>query len=765
MRILIVDDEEGARMALHDLLKRRGFEVETAPDGQAAQGRLAEQPFHVMITDLLMPGIDGLELGRRAMERYPHLFVILLTAYGSVEHAVQALKAGVYHYLMKPVNMTELLATLGKIGEVIDLRAQVKQFQEKLAPANSLGELVGQDPLMVGVYRLIETAAALECPVLITGETGTGKELVARAIHTLSPRKGGPFTACHCAAFSEGLIESELFGHTRGAFTGATQGRAGRIRAAHGGVLFLDELASMSPHAQSKLLRVLEEKKVEPVGSDQAIPVDIRVISATNEPMEKLIKAGRFRPDLYYRLNVLQIHLPPLRHRRGDIPLLVEHFLKKQRPEGPPRIAPPVMEVFLRYPWYGNVRELENTLEAALSCCQGEMLLPSHLPAQLVEELYPGLPFPQAAGQPHADAEGLAKAFEKFLLMDALKAAGGRMREAAAQLDLSVRTLQRKMKRFGLDRLSFHDAKRIEKVWAGTLKTLQAEQTRWDAVFHHAAEPILLVGEDQRIVAMNAAMEALTGLSAQRVSERPCYELLQCRDPRGEEACREGACRCLLAIARNEAAPSVDLTVRTVDRYDLPVSASISPIPALPGGRAVAAVIMRDISAKKAEEEALKAQAVTDGLTGLYNRRYFEESLQREVQRAERYARPLSLLFCDVDDFKAVNDRHGHPYGDTALRELARLLEKETRASDLVCRYGGEEYALLLPETGKAGALVAAEKLRRIAETGGAGPARLTLSFGVASYPEDAKTGPDLVQRADEALYRAKRAGKNRVSA
>ncbi|MBI5378615.1 MAG: sigma 54-interacting transcriptional regulator [Nitrospirae bacterium] len=770
MRILVVDDEEGARQALRDLLARRGFDVETVPDGEAALALLAERPFHVMITDLRMPGIDGLELVRRAQERHPALFSILLTAYGTVEHAVEALKAGLYHYLQKPVNMTELLATLAKIREVFDLRAEVERFQAKLSPRAALGEFIGQDPLMAAVYRQIERAAILDCPVLISGETGTGKELAARTIHALSPRKGEPFTECHCAAFSETLIESELFGHVRGAFTGAAQERAGRIRTAHKGTLFLDEIASMSINTQSKLLRVLQEKKVEPVGSDRAVPVDIRVISATNEPLEDLIKAGKFRPDLYYRINVLQIHLPPLRHRRGDLPLLVEHFLKEKQPERAIRISPSVMDLFLRYPWYGNVRELENTVEAALSNCDEETLLPKHLPPQIVETLFPGSPFPSGAGQPHAEAGALLTAFEKFLLLDALKGHGGRVRKAAQSLGMSVRTLERKMKQHGLDRLAFQDAKRVETAWASTLKTFQTERVRWDTLFQHVAEPICIVEiveKDLRIAAVNPALEALIGMSAQRAMGQPCYTLFQCSDKEGKEACREGACRCAVAIDRQEAIPSLYLTVKTAHRQDLPVWASISPLPDLSGKQTLASVIFRDVSEQKEEEQALRAQAITDSLTGLFNRRYFEESLQREVQRSNRYERPLSLVFCDIDDFKAVNDRYGHPYGDTVLQAIAGLLEKNTRSSDLVCRYGGEEFALLLPETGKAGALVAAEKLRKVVERAPIGDGEssvgLTLSFGVAAFPEDAKTEQELVQRADEALYRAKREGKNRV--
>jgi two-component system NtrC family response regulator len=767
VRILVVDDEQGARQALRDLLARRGHEAQTAPDGETALALLAEHPFHVLLTDLRMPGMDGLELIRRAQERHPGLFSVLVTAYGTVEHAVESLKSGAYHYLMKPVNMTELTATLRKIQEVIELRSEVERFQEQLSPKSALGEIIGQDPLMVSVYRSIERAALQDSPVLITGETGTGKELVARTIHALGSRKTGPFTECHCAAFSETLVESELFGHVKGAFTGATQERLGRIRTAQGGTLFLDELTSISPHVQSKLLRVLQEKKVEPVGSDRAFPVDIRVISAANEPLEDLIKAGKFRPDLYYRLNVIQIHLPPIRHHRGDIPLLVEHFLKKKQPGRTIRISPSVMEIFLRSPWYGNVRELENTVEAALSNCEEETLLQKDLPPRLVENLFPGIPFLPSAGPSHADAESVLSAFEKFLLMDALKGTGGKVRGAAQSLGMSVRTLERKMKQYGLDRLAFRDAKRVEEVWASTLKTFQAERVRWDTLFQHVAEPICIVDKDLRIAAVNPAMEALIGMSARHAMGRPCYTLFQCRDHEGKEACREGACRCAVAIARREAVPSLFLTVKTGNRQDLPVWASISPLPDLSGNQTLASIIFRDVSAQKEEEQALRAQAITDSLTGLFNRRYFEENLQREVQRSNRYERPLSLVFCDIDDFKTANDRFGHPYGDKVLQALARLLERNTRASDLVCRYGGEEFALLLPETGKAGALVAAEKLRRVVEQNvlgdGEASLKVTLSFGVAAYPEDAKTEQDLVQRADEALYKAKREGKNRV--
>lgn len=765
MRILIVDDEEGTRIALRDLLKRRGFEIYTAHDGSTALECLAAHSFHVMITDLRMPGIDGLELSRKALERYPALFIILLTAYGTVEHTVEALKAGVYHYLLKPVNITELLAVIERIREVVHLRAEVERFQYKLSPAGAPEELVGQDPLMAKVYREIERAAAVDSPVLITGETGTGKELVARAIHALSLRKEKPFVPVHCAAFSEGLIESELFGHTRGAFTGATQERTGRIRTAHNGTLFLDEVPSMSLTVQGKLLRVLQEKKVEPVGSDRAFPVDIRLISATNEPLEELIKAGRFRGDLYYRLNVLQIHLPPLRYRRGDIPLLVEHFLRKKQPERPIRVAPSVMEIFLRYPWYGNVRELENTVEAALSNCQGEMLLPVHLPVRLVEELYPGLSLPYFTMQSPGDLGDFLGAFEKFLIIEALKATGSQAGKAARRLGISVRTLERKIKQFGLDRLSLRrDAEQILPAAQGLPRE---GQILWDVLFQEVVEPVVLIDKSAQIIAMNPAMKALIELPPDSVPKGSCIDILHCRDHLGEEPCRTGMARCTLAASQNRKISAIPLTIRTASGNDIPVMASISPAPGLPGDQSVVTVVMRDVTMEKLEHEALRAQAITDSLTGLYNRRYFEECLWQELRRSQRYGHPFSLLLCDVDNFKPMNDRHGHLHGDRVLREVAQTLRGAVRASDLACRYGGDEFAILLLETGKSGALIAAEKIRKVVGENGVnrvqGMGELTLSIGVACYPDDAQAGSDLIQQADAALYRAKQTGKNRV--
>jgi diguanylate cyclase (GGDEF)-like protein/PAS domain S-box-containing protein len=636
-------------------------------------------------------------------------------------------------------------------------------FRLRFGGTVQLQDMVSQDPKMLEVFRQIEQAAAAAGTVLITGETGTGKELVARAIHGMGPRSLKPFVEVHCAAYSEGLIESELFGHTKGAFTGALQERKGKIRTAGGGTLFLDEISSISMNVQTKLLRVLQEKRVEPVGSDLAVPVDIRVIAACNEELEPLIKEGKFRADLYYRLNVLHIHLPPLRHRRGDIPLLVNHFINKKTGDKPIRVSSDLMGVLIRHPWYGNIRELENCVEAMVAKCDGPIFLPKHLP------FIPAGPW-ETRLHFGASLDQLMSAFEKFLLIDALKAARGRIGTTGKMLGITERTLERKLSKYELQKDSFKGATIGNLPEPLPHETEEAESPFRMLVKYHP-DPFLWVDRDLKILAMSPASKSLSGFDDKEIiGKKHCFDFLKCRPEESDDVqCNPQQPYCLEAVKGQKSASGAKIRLEGIDGNEKWVQTSIVPLPlALTGTAHTSVIVLRDITALKQTEKELRKQAVTDGLTGLYNRRYFEESLRLELKRSERYTRPLSLLLCDVDSFKQVNDRHGHPYGDTILQTIARLLQGTMRTSDLICRYGGEEFAILLPETGKAGAFVAAEKVRKVLEAAhiraGESSLNLTLSIGVASYPEDAKDGGDLVLRADEALYRAKKNGKNCVA-
>jgi len=376
-RILVVDDEPAVRSALRVNLARAGYEVILAGNAEEALGFLVERHVDIVLTDVTMPGAGGMALLEQLRARWPEIPAVLMTGNGRVEDAVSAMKAGAADYIIKPISKDELLVILDRTRRETALRAEVTQLRAEVEQKYGFENLVGATPAMRRVYALVEAVAGSSALVLLTGPTGTGKELLAHAIHYRSSRRSGPFVRVNCAALPEGLLESELFGHEKGAFTGAIRQHRGRFEQAQGGTLLLDEIGEIPPAVQVKLLRVLESGELQRVGGTETIRVDVRVIAATNRDLRREVRAGRFREDLYYRLNVFQIDLPALRERRDDIPLLVEHFLRKYAERYQKivtRVTPQVMARLLQHPWPGNVRELEHAIERGVLLCTGHEL-------------------------------------------------------------------------------------------------------------------------------------------------------------------------------------------------------------------------------------------------------------------------------------------------------------------------------------------------------------------------------------------------------
>ena len=436
-RILVVDDEVNARTALAELLRDEGFEVETAADAFKALGKYEAFSPHIVITDLKMPGMDGIELVKKLRANEDPPAVIVMTAFGAVSSAVDAMRAGAAEYLTKPINFDELLVVVDKVMEHIQLKRETRQLRARVRDRVAPSNIVGAAPPMQRVFEIVDQVAPSKATVLITGESGTGKELVANAIHQRSPRASGPFIKLHCAALAETLLESELFGHERGAFTGAVARKDGRFQIADSGTLFLDEIGEISPSVQVKLLRFLQEHEFERVGGTQTVRVDVRVIAATNKNLAEEVKAGRFREDLFYRLNVVTIDMPPLRTRKTDIPMLAKFFLDKYAKDNNKPLegfAPQTLELLMSYDWPGNVRELENAIERAVVLAGGPLIEPRHLPANV-------RPTASATGMPPIPGSTLAE-IEKYAILETLKATGGSTSKAADMLGISVRTIQ-----------------------------------------------------------------------------------------------------------------------------------------------------------------------------------------------------------------------------------------------------------------------------------------------------------------------------------
>jgi DNA-binding NtrC family response regulator len=455
-RLLVVDDEATQREMLSGILQRAGYRVETAASGSVALEALERGAFDLLLTDQKMPGMDGLALLERAQSRQPELPVVLMTAFGSVSEAVAAMKHGAADYLTKPFEREELLLVLEKALKQRRLEEEVAALRGALQERYRLDSIIGASPAMREVFSLIERIAATDVPVLIRGESGTGKEMAARAIHARSRRASGPFVALNCAAVPETLLESEFFGHERGAFTGAVRAHAGRFEQASGGTLFLDEIGAMRTDLQAKLLRAIQEKEIQRLGSTTTTSVDARILAATGENLEEAIRQKTFREDLYYRLNVVPLRLPPLRERADDIPLLASHFLKEAAARferGALSISPEAMDRLQIHPWLGNVRELEHCIERMVLLAEGTRLTLADLPPDLRKG-------PEASngggGAFELPPAGVRlPELERHLIVQALRRTRGSLAPAARLLGISYKTLQYRIRKFGLEREDF----------------------------------------------------------------------------------------------------------------------------------------------------------------------------------------------------------------------------------------------------------------------------------------------------------------------
>jgi DNA-binding NtrC family response regulator len=443
LRLLIVDDDDTLLQAMAQRFERRGLAVTAAGSGAEALARADQGRFDVALLDLHLPDVGGVELLGQLKERCPEMEALLLTAHGSMETAIQAMKAGAYDYLTKPFHFSELEVHIQKAYEKVRLARRERQWVEHVAFESPRYRMIGSSPAHLRVMQLIEKVAPTDATVLIRGASGTGKELVARALHYNSPRRDRPLVTINCAALQETLLESELFGHEKGSFTGATQAKAGLIEVAEGGTLFIDEIAEMQPGLQAKLLRVLENGQFRRVGSTREQIADVRVIAATNKDLEAEQKAGRFREDLYYRLNVVAIRLTPLRERRPDIPELAQHLLAtRQVGPRPFTLSPEALDVLVHYDWPGNIRELANVLERAQILAEGDTITPDDLPESLVAGR------PAASG--HAGDPRHLREAERRHVLAVLQEEKGNKVHAARALGISRRALYRLISKHGL---------------------------------------------------------------------------------------------------------------------------------------------------------------------------------------------------------------------------------------------------------------------------------------------------------------------------
>ena len=447
-KILIVDDEPEMRIAITEALKREGHQTEAAENGADALLRLEGEVFDLVISDVKMPKMSGQELLREIKEQWPHTQVIMMTAYGTIDNAVESMKQGAFDYLLKPFSIEILAGTVNRafLSEPEPASAPAPETPTPKPKSGTAGEMITQNKTMLEMVKFVENIAYSKSTVLISGETGTGKEMVARYIHQCSPRADQPFLAVNCAALPEGLLESELFGHEKGAFTGAIAKKEGKFELAHKGTLLLDEVTEMTPPLQAKLLRVLQEHEIDKVGGREPIPIDVRVIATTNREPKQLIDEGKFREDLYYRLNVIPVKLPPLRERMEDLPILADHFLKKHSRENGKNIssiAPETLTLLNKYQWRGNVRELENIIERSVLMCPGDTIEPAHL---FMEDSVAA----EATGNNNAlgSFRGTIYQMERELIFKTLEETGNNKTKAAEVLGISIRTLRNKLNEY-----------------------------------------------------------------------------------------------------------------------------------------------------------------------------------------------------------------------------------------------------------------------------------------------------------------------------
>ena len=451
--LLLVDDEKGFREAMAERLADHGFRVEQAGSGEEALERLVDFAFDILITDLRLPGVDGRQVLDEAFARYPEILAIVITGFGTVREAVEVTRLGVEGFITKPFQFEELLHELNAAIEKRRLKAENAYLRAQLHDRFRIDGIIGRTPVMMHLYELLRTVAATASTVLVSGETGTGKELAARAIHDASPRRANRFVAINCSAIPETLLEAELFGHVRGAFTGAVANRQGRVEQANRGTLFLDEVGTMSAALQSKLLRVLQAREFERVGDSQTVKVDVRVIAATNSDLKKMVEDGTFREDLFYRLNVIPVRVPPLRERRADIPLLAQHFLDKLASEANPSrgrvtLSQDAQQALMAFGWPGNVRQLENVMERTFALSPGRaQIMLSDLPDDVREAGAPVEASEVIFPADGVEMERLVSDFEHALIRRALERTRGNKRQAADLLHVKRTTLIEKLKR------------------------------------------------------------------------------------------------------------------------------------------------------------------------------------------------------------------------------------------------------------------------------------------------------------------------------
>ena len=452
LHILVVDDDPSHLTVLKTIIKSWGYTVFSTDDGTHAVESVKERPFDLILMDVRMAQMSGIEALKKIKDYNPAIPILIMTAYSSVDSAVEALKAGAYDYLTKPLDFEVLKLTLERALEHTGLKEENKYLKDKLSADYELKNIIGKSRSMKEMIDMLAMIAPSEATVLITGESGTGKELVAKSIHHNSNRKGHPLIVVNCAALTETLLESELFGHEKGAFTGADKRREGRFMKANRGTIFLDEIGETSPKMQAKLLRVIQEREIQRVGGEETLSVDVRILAATNRNLEADIIEGKFREDLYYRLNVVALNVPPLRDRQDDIPLLAQHFLAKYAEKNRKQVrdfSPLAMDMLLKYEWPGNVRELENTIERAVILLPGEHITEKELPSNITESYsknrgWVEQPKPLAANRPLEE-------IEKEAILATLEAAGGNKSETARRLRINRKTLHKKLKDYGID--------------------------------------------------------------------------------------------------------------------------------------------------------------------------------------------------------------------------------------------------------------------------------------------------------------------------